>query len=302
MTDRGLKDAAFSLGFISVGVARPGTPPFFRELTGWLASGKHGAMTWFEKNPGLRANPALLLEGCRAVVSLAYPYSAAKPISPDGLCVSRYAEPLLDDYHDRLRGLGKKLAAFMAGAFPGSRSRVCVDSAPVMERSLAMASGVGFIGRNTCLIVPGVGSFVYLCEILTTAPLAPTPPLPGSPDHCAGCTRCLDACPTGALERAYSVDATKCLSYLTIESREAVSAETGSLMARCVFGCDRCQEVCPHNGADAGAEQCLPPREVWDAMGEEDFRRRFGGTALERAGLGKLRENISVAAPEPSES
>lgn len=297
MTTQELKEAAFSLGFIAFGVARPETPPFYGELIRWLASGRHGGMTWLEKNLMLRGNPAGLLEGCQAVVSLAYPYSGRKPCSPDGLCVSRYAEPSRDDYHSRLRELGKKIAAFIAGAHPGSRARICVDSAPLMERSLAMASGVGFIGKNTSLIVPGAGSFVYLCEILTTAPLGFTPPLPEWPGHCGGCTRCLDGCPSGALEQPYLLDASRCLSYLTIEKRDAVSAETGRLMAPCILGCDRCQEVCPHNDEKTGADVCLPPMEVWAAMEEEDFQARFGRTALARAGLRKLRENIFAVAP-----
>ncbi len=283
---------AFSVGFVAVGVARSCEPPFYNELVRWLAEAKHGDMKWFEKSLGLRRDPSMLLKDCRAVVSLAYPYSRKKPCTSDGFSVSRYSEPLLDDYHERLRNLAGEVAALIKRQHPDSRSRVCVDSAPVMERSLALASGVGFIGKNTSLIVPGVGSCVYLVEILTTACLGPTAPLPESAWSCGACTRCLDACPTGALEAPYRLDAGKCLSYLTIEQKAPVDAGTGRFMGSCILGCDRCQEVCPHNEGMDQVKICLPSSRDFLNMNENDFHARFGRSALARAGIKKIRENI----------
>jgi len=287
-------ETAFSLGFVSFGVASAAVPPFFNELVRWLAEGKHGDMKWFERNLHLRRDPAGLLKGCRAVISLAYPYTRKKPCTPDGLCVSRYTEPLLDDYHVRLKHLAGDVAAAIRRRYPGSRSRVCVDSAPVMERSLAAAAGVGFIGKNTSLIVPGVGSCVYLAEILTTAPLVPTPPIPESAGFCGDCTRCLDACPTGALEAPFRLDAGKCLSYLTIEHKAPVKARVGRLMGFCILGCDRCQEVCPYNDGMDSEERCLPSSNDFLSMDDGAFDLRFGRTALARAGIEKIKGNISA--------
>jgi epoxyqueuosine reductase len=289
-----VREAAYSLGFVSIGVASAAVPPFYDELVHWLAEGKHGDMKWFEKNLHLRRDPAGLLKGCRAVVCLAYPYSRKKPCTPDGFCMSRYSEPLLDDYHVRLRSLAGEVAAVVRQRYPGSRSRVCVDSAPVMERSLAAEAGVGFIGKNTSLIVPGVGSCVYLAEILTTAPLVPTSPLPESAGSCGDCTRCLDACPTGALEAPYRLDAGKCLSYLTIEHKAPVNLGTGRLMGSCILGCDRCQEVCPYNAGMGSKEICLPSSTDFLIMDHAAFDSRFGRTALARAGIEKIKGNITA--------
>lgn len=290
----GLRRAAYSLGFVAAGVAPAGTPPFYRESVRWVAEGRHGGMKWFERSLALRGDPGGLLNGCRAVISLAYPYRIEKPCTPDGFSVSRYAEPLLDDYHARLRKLAGMLAAVIEREHPGSRSRVCVDSAPVMERSLAVAAGLGFIGKNTSLIVPGSGSFVYLAEILTTAPLAITQPIPVSAGSCGTCTRCLDACPAGALDAPYRLDAARCLSYLTVEHRAPAGVETGRLMGSCILGCDRCQEVCPHNEKTSAADVCLPHSAEFIRMEEADFDARFGRTALARAGIRKLKENIAA--------
>ncbi len=150
------------------------------------------------------------------------------------------------------------------------------------------------MGKNTCLIVPGAGSFVYLAEILTTAPLEATLPLEERAGSCGPCTRCLDACPTGALEAPYHLDAEKCLSFLTIEDRDPVDAEIGKLMDSCILGCDRCQEVCPHNGDTERRRVCLPPLAEIERMDQSAFKARFGRTALARAGVRKLGENIAA--------
>ena len=239
-----------------------------------------------------------LLKGCKTILSLAYPYSAEKPCTPDGFSISRYADPRETDYHDRLRKKGKILAGFIGQHYPGTRSRVCVDSAPILERSFAFGSGVGFIGKNNMLIIPGYGSYLFLVEILTTAAI-PFPDAEPVENRCGACTRCLDACPTGALEAPYRLNASRCLSYLTIEKKGGIGRETGRKMGSCFFGCDRCQEVCPHNRGEASAVVALPSLSDILRMRDEEFDGLFGKTALARAGLEKIKGNIGALMGNP---
>ena len=244
----------------------------------------------------MRANPAGLLDGCQTVISLAYPYSSKRPCTPDGFHVARYAEPRKEDYHDRLRKVVKRFIQSIVAWYPESRTRICVDSAPILERSFAYASGMGFIGKNNMLIVPGYGSYLFLVEILTTAvlPLSTNQPMDA---QCGSCDLCLESCPTGALEGPFSLDASKCLSYLTIEYGGRVDRGTGRKMSRCFFGCDICQEVCPFNAGGSSRDICLPSTDRILAMGAEDFEGTLGKTALARPGLEKVQGNIMAARP-----
>lgn len=239
----------------------------------------------------MRKSPARLLDGCQTVVSLAYPYSAKKPSTPDGFTTARYAEPNKRDYHDRLRPLAQQLAHSIVEWYPGSRTRVCVDSAPILERSFACASGMGFIGKNNMLIIPEVGSYVFLVEILTTAFLSVSDHEPME-NQCGACSRCIDACPTGALDGPFSMDASRCLSYLTIEDRRDIDREVGRKMGNCFFGCDACQEACPFNEEASSRDLCLPSTAEMLSMDARGFEERFGKTALTRAGLEKVQGNI----------
>lgn len=248
-------------------------------------------MSWLERHMEVRRDPERLLKGCRTVISLAYPYPSERPATPDGFTVSRYAHPREEDYHQRLKGLCKGIANLVEGRDPGSRTRICVDSAPLLERSIAWKAGIGFFGKNSMLILPDYGSYFYLAEILCTALLA-FEPAGSLESRCGTCTRCLEACPTGALERPFCLDATKCLSYLTIEYRGAVTREMGRRMGDCFFGCDRCQEACPFNKGKEGTEISLPTTDEFVRMEEAMFRERFGKTALARQGLEKIHSNI----------
>jgi epoxyqueuosine reductase len=287
---------AKSLGFIAVGFSRPGAPLFFDRFQSWLAAGKQGEMNWIERHLELRKNPEKLLAGCRAIVTLAYPYPSRKPFTPDGFAAARYTEPGRADYHDRLRKLAKTLTQNIIENYPETRIRVCVDSAPILERSFAYASGIGFIGKNNMLIIPGHGSYVFLTEILTTAPLeflkAET-----MENRCGSCTLCVEACPTGALEMPFSLNASKCLSYLTIEHSGEVDSKTAKKMRDCFFGCDVCQEVCPFNEKTGSRDISLPSTEEILSMGKKDFDERFGKTAFARAGLEKIKSNIRAIKP-----
>ncbi|HOP46862.1 MAG TPA: tRNA epoxyqueuosine(34) reductase QueG [Desulfobacteraceae bacterium] len=288
-----IKEKAKDLGFISVGFLRPQRPLFLDKFFSWVDSGRHGDMAWLERNSHLRENPAQLLDGCRTIITLAYPYSSAKPCTADGFTASRYSEPAKTDYHDRLRNLCSELSSTIKDLYPGSRQRICVDSAPILERSLAVASGIGFIGKNNMLIIPGHGSYLFLAEILTTA-LFPVFKAHISETQCGSCTKCMDACPSGSLEKPFLLDASRCLSYLTIEHKGMVDKETGNKMDRCFFGCDICQEVCPFNGDNYNTEISLPSIREFIDMDELTFKVKFGKTALARAGLNKIKTNIEA--------
>ncbi len=283
-------DKARELGFIAVGFTRPGTPLHFESFRRWLREVEVGDMSYLEKHLDIRKNPTKLLEGTRTIISLAYPYPAVKPLTPDGYAASRYSTPDQDDYHLRLKKSGKELCACIDELFPASRSRVCVDSAPILERSFAEASGIGFIGKNNMLIVPGYGSYCYLVEILTTAPF----PITAFKEHdkgCGSCRRCIDSCPTGALKAPFFLDVSRCLSYLTIESKGDIDREQAGNMGNTFFGCDACQEVCPFNREERGIVSLPSTGEIL-AMSESEFKGTFGRTAFERAGLKKLKSNI----------
>ena len=287
-------EKAEALGFIAVGFNRPGRPPHFDHLTAWLAAGKNAGMAWLARNLDVREDPSKMLDNCLTVISLAFPYPSGKPRTKDGFYVARYAAPADQDYHSRLRSLCRKLIALIEEAYPGAKSRVCVDSAPVMERSLAAAAGLGFIGKNNLLIIPGHGSFFYLAEIFTTAPIPFGKPRPVH-GQCGLCYLCVESCPTGALEGPFLIDAARCLSYLTLEYRGTISDDFSKKMGKGFLGCDLCQEVCPFNSKRARSKVVLPSTEEFLEMDGPVFQEHFGETALARPGLDRLKRNIHAA-------
>ncbi len=289
-----LREEARALGFIAIGFSAPATPPHFDQFVAWLSQGRFGDMAWVARHVELRKDPRRLMEGCKTIISLAYPYSNSVPVGPDGLRAARFTEGLRKDYHIRLRELGKKLAGAISEVLPGSRSRVCVDSAPLLERSIAYSAGIGFFGKNTMLIIPGYGSYFFLVEILTTAPIVFSPPQPIM-GQCGQCKKCLDACPTGALVNPCVHDSRNCLSYLTIESNRPLDPSLGSKMKRCFFGCDICQSVCPFNEGEEDVDLALPSGEEILNMNEKQFKDMFGQTAFSRAGLEKIKDNVRAA-------
>jgi epoxyqueuosine reductase len=290
MISQALKEKARELGFIATGFSKPRTPIHFDFFLSWLEDAEVGDMTYLKRNVDVRKDPGRLLDGLQTIISLAYPYPATKPSTPDGYAASRYATPQQEDYHLRLRRLTKQLCALIAEAFPGSRSRVCVDSAPIMEKSFAVTSGIGFVGKNTMLIVPGHGSYCFLVEILTTAPFQ-IPRAMEMESRCSTCTNCIEACPTGALKAPFHIDVSQCLSYLTIEAKRDINEKVAEKMGNTFFGCDVCQEVCPFNKAE-NSTIVLPSTDRIVQMSEGDFKGTFGKTAFERAGLKKLKGNI----------
>ena len=292
MINQAFIDRAKELGFIAVGFSKPQKPIHFDFFLSWLHHAEIGDMTYLKRNTGLRKDPRRLLDALHTIISLAYPYPASKPSTHDGYTASRYSTPEQEDYHLRLRRLGNQLCTYIREMFPESNSRVCVDSAPILERSFAVTSGIGFFGKNNMLIVPGYGSYCFLIEILTTGQFS-IASVREMESRCGSCTRCIDTCPTGALNAPFCIDVSQCLSYLTIEAKHDIDRKMAKKMGNTFFGCDVCQEVCPFNKQDAPIVS-MPPADTIMRMKEPDFKRAFGKTAFERAGLEKLKSNIKA--------
>lgn len=275
-----------------MGFLEPRTPPHFNRFIQWLATGKHGELTWLKRNTDVRRNPGRLLEGCRTIICLALPYPAEQAKTVDGFTIARYASSPVD-YHLRLKSLCGELADALREWFPESRSKVFVDSAPILEKSLACEAGLGFIGKNSMLIVPGHGSYIHLAEILTTASFDFDSP-ECIESRCGDCRRCVDACPTGALENPFHLDIPECLAYLTVEYRGELKSDVGAKMERCFVGCDRCQEVCPFNSTREATILSLPSTGEFFEMDDRTFSERYGATALARPGLNRIKRNLQA--------
>ncbi|GMV24246.1 MAG: tRNA epoxyqueuosine(34) reductase QueG [Phycisphaerae bacterium] len=297
-----------ALGFALAGIAPAHSPIRRAEFEAWLAAGMHGEMGYLAEHAAVRADIQRFLPGARSVVMVADQYSdrnarpsAAPPGSAAGR-VARYAHGR--DYHDVMKRRLHTLCDELRADYPDHQFRAFVDTAPVPERDFAAAAGLGWIGKHTLLISPRLGSWLLLGGIATTLHASDThQPFA---DACGTCTRCIDACPTGAIS-PYRVDATRCISYLTIEHRSLVDPRLGERSDNWIFGCDVCQDVCPHNsprppGVDvgsalpeyAGANHFFPLDELlgWTA----DARRgRLSGSAMKRASLVMLKRNAVIA-------
>ena len=276
-----------------------------RFLPEWLARGYAGELQYLHESATLRADVRAVVPGARSVVVLGTlynttPESAPEPVADGVARIARYARG--DDYHDILRARINELVAWMEQVSPDPfDARAFVDSGPVQERVYAQYAGLGWIGKNTCLIHPELGSFLFLSEIICTLPLEPdTQGL----DGCGTCTTCIDACPSGALVEPYVLDATKCVSYLTIELRGGIDTSLRPAVGAHVFGCDICQTVCPYNQPPPlSADPSWQPRAALAAPdlaslwlhSDEDLRALTKGTALTRAKIEGLRRNLAVA-------
>lgn len=306
LTAAGIKRQARDLGFDACGVCAAVTYPKLGRLRSWIAEGRAGDMAYLEDSLDERSDPTVFLPTARSVVSLAVVYHTPHPLSvhrtaPGEVSVARYAWG--DDYHDVLRPRLRALVTWMASvAGPGLEALTCVDDGPVQERVFAEQAGIGWIGKNTCVISPQMGSWLFLGEVVTNASLEPDTP---AVDQCGSCTRCLDACPTGAIIQPYTVDATRCLSYLTIETRKPVASDLRPFIEQQVFGCDICQDVCPWNRrAAVSVEPSWQPRDglsspsllAFCALSDDAWRARLRGSAMRRAGLRRLRRSMALAA------
>jgi len=299
---RAVKERALELGFDFAGIApasRSLHAGFFAE---WLSRGFAGDMAYLQRDPARRVDPRSVVPNAKSVVSLAVSYYAGDPHAhgPGWGRVARYA--WCPDYHEALAEPLSKLIDFIRGATGGAGCRAYTDTGPVLERDFAMLAGLGWIGKNTCLINPQAGSWLFLAEIITEAEMEPDPPMR---DLCGTCRRCLDVCPTGALVAPRCLDARRCISYLTIELKTAIPRQLRPLIGDRIFGCDLCQEVCPYNRKPmlVRLPSLRPDFELSNlnladvlAMDEEAFRRRFQHSPLKRAKRRGLLRNAATAA------
>lgn len=305
---RELKAWAREEGFDRAGVASlepSGPSPHGDALRRWLDRGDEAGMEYMRRRVATRLDPATLLPGARSALCVALDYHplAGEP-EPEGDLwprVARYARGR--DYHEVMGAGLRRLAARVRAAFPGCATRAYVDTGPLLERELGARAGLGAVGKNTLLLHPRAGSWFLLGELLLTLDLPPDVPLA---DLCGTCTRCLEACPTGALAEPYRLDSRRCISYWTIEHRGDVPPEARPLLADWVFGCDLCQEACPWNNGAAPVEADhpelrLPPeRAALDLaallrLDRESYVERFRGSPMKRAKREGLQRNAAIA-------
>ena len=297
-----LKEESFRLGFDLAGATPAITPPGFDHLRQWLANGFAGQMRYLGDRLDAYRHPGRVLEGARSILMLAVNYRTVEP-APAGVGqarVSRYAWG--GDYHEVLRHRLHRLADLHRRLVPGAGVRGVVDTAPLLEREFGRLAGLGWVGKNTLLIHPRLGSWFFLAALLSTEELIYDEP--STANRCGSCRACLDACPTGALVEPYRLDARKCISYLTIELREAVPAELRAACGGRLLGCDACQEACPWNRrTPASVETAFQPGPGMNpvelaellALDEEAFRRRFCHTPLWRPRREGILRNAEVA-------
>ena len=301
------------LGFQQVGFADTDLAATERDLDQWLAEGRHGDMDWMARHGTKRTRPAELVPGTRSVIVLRMDYlpADATPIEdlldqPDKACISRYA--IGRDYHKTLRSRLKKLAQKIGNDIGPFGYRVFTDSAPVMEKPLAAKAGLGWIGKHTNLLNRHAGSWFFLGEIYTDLEFPPDRPVH---DHCGSCRKCIDVCPTQAITAPYQLDATRCISYLTIELKGSIPVEFRKAIGNRVYGCDDCQAVCPWNRyAQFTGEDDFQPRKDLDSgalvdlfdWDEETFLQRTEGTAIRRIGHERWLRNLAVGLGNASTS
>jgi epoxyqueuosine reductase len=297
-----IKAEARRLGFELAGIAPAVPADGFERLRDWLERDYAGDMAYMHRHADARRHPASVLPEVRSVVMLGMNYAplpAEKGDRASAGRLARYARG--EDYHHVLRRRLNELLAWVREQVPGCKGRGVVDTAPLLERDFARRAGLGWFGKNTMLIDKRLGSYFFLAALLLDIELEADPPQSAS--HCGTCTACLDACPTGAFAGPGWLDSRRCISYLTIELRGPIDHELRPSMGDWLFGCDVCQEVCPWNRkAPPTREAAFQPRPDLEALDlvellsltEEEFRRRFRGTALLRSGRRGLLRNAAI--------
>ena len=301
-----IREEAARLGFVSCGFARANAAPEAGlDLRRWLAAGHHGTMGWMEERADQRVSPIALWPDARSAIALGMSYApAVDPLAlaqePSMGRISAYAQG--GDYHKTVKKGLKALAWFIVDRAP-SELKVFVDTAPVMEKPLSAAAGIGWQGKHTNLVSREHGSWLFLGIILTSLELEPDPP---QTDHCGTCTRCLDVCPTQAFDGARRIDARRCISYLTIEHDGPIPTEFRKAIGNRIYGCDDCLAVCPWNrfAGEAAANRAFLPRaelaapRLGDLLGLDDagFREMFAGSSIKRIGRNRMVRNCLIAA------
>ncbi|WP_249275984.1 tRNA epoxyqueuosine(34) reductase QueG [Rhodobacter sp. JA431] len=298
-----LVERALFEGFAKARITRPDAVPHLPEaLAGFVEAGHHGQMRWMEERMHWRADPAALWPEARSVIMLAESYSpetdprAATKVK-DGGAISVYAQG--KDYHDLVKRRLKRLGRWLIEQEP-CEIKVFVDTAPVMEKPLAQAAGLGWQGKHTNLLARDLGNWVFLGALFTTLDLPPDAP---EVSHCGSCTACLDACPTGAFPAPYRIDARRCISYLTIEHHGPVDPALRPLMGNRIYGCDDCLAACPWNKFAVAAQDIgyahrhgTPPLAELLTLDDAAFRARFAGSPIKRIGRNRMVRNALYAA------
>jgi epoxyqueuosine reductase len=307
MTSADIKRQAAVAGFDLCGIAPPGGFPELQFLREWLDLGYAGEMRYMHDSADRRSDARAVLPSTKSVIVLGTVYNSDAPYSyetgdPRRADIARYAWG--DDYHVVIQERMTTLLDWLREkAGPGFEARAYVDTGPVQERVYAQYAGIGWIGKNTCLINEELGSWLFLSVILSNLALEPDPP---ALDQCGTCARCLDACPTGALAAPHVLDSTRCLSYLTIELKGAIPDEHRADLGRHAYGCDICQEVCPWNlspSTGVSPDPAWRPRTGFDGAtlvqlwqrSDDELRGLLKQSAMRRAGVRRLRRNLAVA-------
>ena len=288
---------AHQLGFDLCRVAAASAPPHAAEFRQWLADGRAGEMTWLERNVDRRTDPQAVVPGAQSIIVLALNYWQPAPAEVPGYTIARYAWG--DDYHDTIEHKLQQLDDWLTAR--GGVQRHYVDTGPVLERDFAARAGAGWHGKSTMLVHPKLGTFFFLAEILTTLALEPDEPMP---DHCGRCTRCITACPTGAITGPQQLDARRCISYLTIELKGAIPEEFRTAIGDRIYGCDACLDACPWNRfAQASAESAFAVRDFvagWKlrdflTLDDAAFRALFRKSPIKRIKRRGFLRNVCVA-------
>ena len=287
-----------------VGVTTANKRKTGKFLVDWVDNNMHATMEWMPRSTEDRLNPSRVLPNAKSIISLGMSYNV-QDIAPELLndpsrgIIARYA--LADDYHDVLLPYLEKLSDYLREHLPGVNTRYYVDTGPVLERDVAREAGLGHVGRNANLIHPKLGSFVFLAEILIDKELPET--RGDGPGTCASCDRCMVACPTSAIVRERTIDANRCISFLTIENRGAIPEELRPLMKNRIYGCDICQEVCPWNKIaqktrskifQLRPELIAPKLAELAQLTEDDFREKFRKSPIKRAKYHGFMRNVAV--------
>jgi epoxyqueuosine reductase len=296
-----IRTKALELGFDACGISRAKKLESDRnKLNEWLNNGFHGTMGYMANHFDKRVNPAELVEGAKSVVSVLLNYhTEQKQEDPEAPVISDYA--LGQDYHHVLKGRLAKLLLFIPTELSPCEGRAFTDSAPLLEKALAREAGLGWIGKHSLLIHPRMGSFIFIGELVLDLELEYDEPFGNS--LCGSCTRCIDSCPTGAIIAPSTLDATKCISYLTIETREDIPENLTPKLSNRLVGCDICQQVCPWNSRaiqhkvaefDPKSDLLGMTSEAWRTLDKPTYKRLFKGTAVERAGYNRIKATLDI--------
>lgn len=298
-----IKQYALSLGFDACGICRATDSGEEERYMQWLEENGNAGMEYMARNVDKRLDPRLLVEGAKSIISVALNYYPHEKLPEEVPQFAYYAYG--KDYHDIVREKLSRLFEFIQSRYSDVTGRYFSDSAPVLERFWAARAGLGFVGKNTLLIIPGKGSYFFLGELIIDKELEYDSPIS---INCGKCRRCLDACPTGAIERPHYLNANKCISYQTIENKWEISAEIAPLLSNNVYGCDICQKVCPWNryAKPHNTPEFMPLDEFLALdlkklveMDEEEYRRIFRKSAVKRAKFSGLKRNVAVISKTP---